>query len=185
MILNFIKQRECLNGKPNIMAYKDSANIWTIGYGQNLFYTSDLIRIKNNSSYKYAEKITDLPKEYQVWDLEKCELEFNKHVLDKINILKKYNFDKVLTEFQFGALLDFTFQFGERTEFLNYIKNNYTDDLKIINKFFEWSKVSVNGVLTLSKGILMRRKLELIQLWFISNQAGINLTEAVYKQLIK
>jgi lysozyme len=35
-LLDLIAQHECIGGRPNLTAYKDSVGIWTIGYGHNL-----------------------------------------------------------------------------------------------------------------------------------------------------
>lgn len=183
-ILEFIKQRECLGGKPNLTAYKDSANIWTIGYGQNLFYTSDEIRVSKDKSYRLAKDISSLPKDIQQWDLARCELEFSKHIEEKSKILNKYGFDKLLSEFKYGALLDFVFQFGDRSQFFNYIKDNYKNDELVINKFFEYAKQQVNGKLVFVQGILKRRRLELVELWFKDEKEKISIVDIIYNKCL-
>lgn len=35
-LLDMIARHECIGGKPNLKAYKDSLGIWTIGYGHNV-----------------------------------------------------------------------------------------------------------------------------------------------------
>lgn len=35
-LLDVIAHHECIGGKPNLTAYKDSLGIWTIGYGHNI-----------------------------------------------------------------------------------------------------------------------------------------------------
>ncbi len=184
IITTFIKQRECLSGKPNLMAYKDSANIWTIGYGQNLFYTSDETRIKKDSSYKFANALNDLPKDIQNWTQERCEIEFNKHIDEKCKILNKYGFDKTLSEFKYGTLLDFVFQFGDRPQFFNFIKENYKNDEIVINKFFEYSKQQINGKMVYVQGILKRRKLELTDLWFRDEKEKLPIVEIIYNKCL-
>lgn len=35
-LLDVIARHECIGGRPNLTAYKDSLGIWTIGYGHNI-----------------------------------------------------------------------------------------------------------------------------------------------------
>lgn len=35
-LLDSIAQHECIGGRPNLTAYKDSHGIWTVGYGHNI-----------------------------------------------------------------------------------------------------------------------------------------------------
>lgn len=35
-LLDVIAQHECIGGRPNLVAYKDSLGIWTLGYGHNI-----------------------------------------------------------------------------------------------------------------------------------------------------
>ena len=138
--LDFIKQEEEA-GKPALKAYKDIAGIWTIGYG-----------------HAYVDK--DM-----VITAEEAEAIFEADVAKKSAWIDKL-VTVPLTQGQYDALASFVFNLGEgalrSSRLLKNLNNGHYQHAA--DEFVKWCKYKKNGVLTLSPGLLGRRKRE-VKLW--------------------
>lgn len=138
---DFIKSREGLQLK----AYKDSAGIWTIGYGS--------IHYEDGSAVKRGDVITQ-----QLAD---------KLLEDEI-VLKSLKVDAAvrpakLTQNQFNALVSFAYNVGSgallSSTLLKKVKANKSDPT-IKDSFLVWNKAHVDGKLVAVAGLTNRRKAE-------------------------
>jgi lysozyme len=144
--INFIKGFEQLRLWP----YQDIAGNWTIGYGH-------LIR-----SNEHFVVITQA----QANHLLSIDLAFAVHTVNSMVIAP-------LTQDQFDALCSFVFNVGARSfEYSTLLsKLNHGDYAGAAAQFRQWDKVTVEGVLMPSTGLLRRRQAE-EQLFLSQKQAA-------------
>lgn len=129
-----------------LTSYKDSAGIWTIGYGSIVDYLGFPI------------------KEGDTWNQETADDELMLECGDIVDFLSKL-ITVYLTQNQFDALVILTYNIGKAgfksSTLLSFINNRkvITEDL-----FTRWDKIHVDGKLVELPGLLNRRKKE-FQLW--------------------
>ena len=148
-----IKQREGLGGKPSLNAYQDSAAVWTYAWG--------IIKRPDGSPVRQGDICTAV--QAQLWFLNA--LTAREKVVNAVVSVP-------LTQPQFDALISFVYNEG---------KGNFESStlLKLLNQgryrdaaaqFPVWNKVRIDGVLTLSPGLVARRAAEMAQ--FLSGTAS-------------
>jgi len=126
-------------------AYLDTANVPTIGYGNT--------RHLDGTRVVLGEKISKIDAEFLLMEY------LNERVFFQVEVLQKtYGFcDKV-----FIALSSFAYNLGSiltKKSVMNAIKSN---DLNMLEEaFLKYVKVKKDGVLTVSKGLVNRRKKEI------------------------
>ena len=121
-----------------LKAYLDSAGIWTIGVG----HIRDVER---------GDRITMSTAEY--W-LSRDLVRFEKCVNGQVRVR--------ITQNQYDALVCFAFNLGctalRKSTLLKRL--NAHKYLEAADQFLRWNKVRIRGVLTVSRGITNRRKIE-------------------------
>ena len=140
--INFIKAREGFR----LTAYKDSAGIWTIGYGSIQFRDGS----KPTAGMTITQAVAD--------DLLAWEVGLKGDAVDQCIKTK-------VTQNQFDACVSLAYNIG-----INAFKGSTV--LRLMNQnpnvpaisdaFLMWDKARVNGVLTVVPGLETRRKAEVI-----------------------
>lgn len=134
--MDLLKQFEGLE----LTAYKDIADVWTIGYGHT---GTDAAKQGNTVTGQEAE------------DLLKRDLDrFERSVYRLVNVkLRKNQFDAlVVLAYNIGAAA-----FADSTVLKRL---NRGDDYGAANAFLMWNKARVNGQLKVVRGLVRRRKAE-------------------------
>lgn len=138
---DFIKVREGLK----IKAYKDSAGIWTIGYGT--------IHYEDGTPVKRGDVIT----EARAYKLLEGQILLKSY---KVNAAIK---NTKLTQNQFNALVSFAYNVGTgaltSSTLLKKVLAN-KNDTTIRASFLVWNKAHVDGKLVAIAGLTNRRKAE-------------------------
>jgi N-acetylmuramoyl-L-alanine amidase len=136
--IDFIKQREGLR----LEAYKDSAGVWTIGYGSILY--------EDASPVRPGDQITR----------DRAEFLLTEEVNRKSEAVSKAISSVKLNQNQFDALVSFAYNVGVGG-FLKstLLKRVLTDpqDPTIRDAFLMWDKIHVDGELHSSNGLKKRR----------------------------
>jgi len=162
--IDFIKKQEsCV-----LHAYKDSAGIWTIGYGSILFMNGDAIKKGDAINQQLANKM--------------LQFEIDKKVTGINSLLKGVD----LNQNQYDAVCSFTYNCGfealQISSLLKTIKNNPNDNsiisinavsdvsvknwmkknnLQTIKKiemnFLVWNKITIDGKHIFDEGLFERR----------------------------
>ena len=144
--LNFIKNKEGLR----LTAYKDSAGIWTIGYGAIIY--------EDHTPVKKGEKITN----------QRANQLIEKEISSKSAKVNAALGNTSINQNQFNALVSFAYNAGTAallsSTLLKRVKANPADP-KIRDAFMMWNKAHVNGKLVAVKG-LTRRRAEEADLYF-------------------
>lgn len=139
--IDFIKSRE---GFKNL-AYKDSAGIWTIGYGSIVYETGRKVMKGDNITIERAEAL------------------LRKDVEMRAARIEPMLRGVVLTQNQFNALLSFAYNVGigalEDSTLLKRVKAN-PNDPTIKDAFMMWNKVHKDGKMVAVEGLTNRRKAE-------------------------
>lgn len=144
--INLLKSFESLRLK----AYKDSAGIWTIGWGTILHPDGNPVRYGDIISPEEAER--DLMYEYE-------------GIADKLNILIKVP----LIQYQFDSLVCFCYNVGVPGFKTSTLLKAINDKEEVKEDYFaRWDKAHIDGKLVEIPGLLSRRRKE-FQL-FIGNQ---------------
>lgn len=129
----------------DLIAYQDSAGIWTIGFGS--IYNYD-----KNRPVKKGDVITK----------EKAILWLKREIKDKTGQIK--SLIKVpLTQNQFDAITSFVYNVGVeafRNSTMLKLLNKNADKLTVADQFLRWNKARINGKLVVVRGLTNRRKLE-------------------------
>lgn len=128
-----------------LKAYRDSAGIWTIGYGAIVYHDGSKVKKGDTITMEMAEELLD-------WQVDLKEVGLNK-------VLGSYK----VTQNQFDALMSFTYNLGvgalETSTLLKKVrKNPYDPTIEL--EFMKWVKARVKGKLTIIPGLLKRRKKE-------------------------
>jgi GH24 family phage-related lysozyme (muramidase) len=147
-----IKGREGIGSAPVLTAYQDGGGVWTIGFGT--------VHYPNGQPVKQGDTCTAV--QAQTWFL------MSLSTAEKaVNTLVKVP----LTQPQFDALVSFVYNEGEGNfesstllQLLN--QGRYRDAAA---EFPVWNKIRINGVLTVSAGLVNRRAAEMAQ--FLSGTA--------------
>ncbi|CAN5279628.1 hypothetical protein BH09BAC2_BH09BAC2_02500 [soil metagenome] len=138
---DFIKKHEGLK----LTAYKDSAGIWTIGYGCVL--TDQKIPVKQGDSIS--------PQVAEVW--------LKKEVNEKSVGVSKIIDGTKLNQHQYNALVSFAYNVGtdalRKSTLLQRVHDNPSNPT-IRDAFMMWDKVHHNGQLVVVPGLAQRRKEE-------------------------
>jgi N-acetylmuramoyl-L-alanine amidase len=136
--IDFIKQREGLR----LESYKDSAGIWTIGYGSILYEDASPVRA--------GDHITN----------DQAELLLKEEVNRKSEAVRKAVSRVKLGQNQFDALVSFAYNVGIggflRSSVLRRVLDDPTDP-SIREAFLMWDKIHVDGELRTSEGLRKRR----------------------------
>lgn len=132
---DLIKQFEGLR----LIAYKDEAGIWTVGYG----HTGDTV----HEGLEFTQDQADAFLDYDLIAAEKAVFSY---------------VTSPLTDNQFAALVSFTFNLGAGSLKSSTLlkKLNNSDYSGAANEFLKWDKIHKNGELVEDPGILNRRKVE-------------------------
>jgi len=121
-----------------LKAYQDQAGVWTIGVG--------------HTRYAKEGMIIDTVKADQLLSLDLLESERAVNVHAKVP----------LTQSQFDALVSFVFNLGtgslKKSTLLK--KVNEKDYKGAAGEFMKWTKIRINGKLTESRGLTIRRNKE-------------------------
>jgi lysozyme len=140
--LEILKEREALR----LTAYKDSAGVWTIGYGAT-YYESGA-RVKQGDVITAARALQLLSFHVGV-------------AASEVNSLISVN----LNAGQFDALTSFAYNVGgsnfAKSTLRTLVNTNPNDFERIKAAFMSWVYVTVNGVKVRSKGLENRRKEEI------------------------
>lgn len=143
--LEFIKGWEKFYPK----AYKDQAGIWTIGYGTIRYH--DGRKVKEGDKIILAAAIMEL-------DLE-CS-----GICKKMNIFLK----QPLHQWQFDAFVSLAYNIGMPGFHTSTLLRKFNQDKPIIADYFlRWHKITKDGKLVASRGLLRRRRTE----WNLFNKA--------------
>ena len=138
---DFIKSKEGFK----TTAYKDSAGIWTIGYGT--------IKYQDNTPVKGGDVIT----------AEKAEALIEWEVNMKAKTVSAATANVHLTQNQYNALVSFAYNAGEgalmSSTLLRLVKANPSDP-NIRASFMVWDKAHVDGKLVEVAGLKNRRNSE-------------------------
>jgi len=143
---NFIKNKEGLQ----LTAYKDSAGIWTIGYGAIIY--------GDHTPVKKEDKITN----------QKADQLIETEISSKSAKVNAALGNTPINQNQFNALVSFAYNAGTAallsSTLLKRVKANPADP-KIRDAFMMWNKAHVNAKLVAVKG-LTRRRAEEAELYF-------------------
>jgi lysozyme len=139
--VDFIKKEELLELK----AYKDSAGVWTIGYGTIEYPDGKPVKDGHIVTMQRAE---DLLK----WQMDK-----------KAIGVEGLLMNTVVNQNQFDALVSFTYNCGyaalRDSTLLKKVRNN-PNDPTIRDEFLRWNKITKNGQKVPLEGLTKRRKRE-------------------------
>jgi lysozyme len=139
--IDFIKKEESLV----LHAYKDSAGIWTIGYG--------CIQYPDGKPVKEGHVVTPQRAE----DLLKWEVE------KKASGVEKCLMNTVVNQNQFDALVSFAYNVGygalSMSTLIKKVRNN-PNDPSIRDEFVKWNKITVGRVKKELLGLTKRRTRE-------------------------
>lgn len=126
-----------------LQAYKDSAGIWTIGYGTIVY--------PDGAPVKQGDSIT----------VERAEFLLKWQVLIKSGSVD--SLVKNVNQNQFDALVSFAYNVGtgalKKSSLLKKVLAN-PNDPTIENSFLQWNKARVKGELTILSGLTKRRQAE-------------------------
>jgi lysozyme len=138
---DFIKNKEGLS----LRGYKDSAGVWTIGYGTIMYQNHIPVAPGDVITIEQAESLL-------TWEVTAKGIAVN-------NALGDTN----LNQNQFNALVSFTYNLGVgallSSTLLRRIKEN-PDDPSIRDAFIMWDKAHVDGQLVEVSGLKKRREEE-------------------------
>lgn len=127
-----------------LVAYLDSAGIWTIGYGTIVYPSGIKVKKGDKCTIKQAE-------EYFTHDLERFE--------DAVDDLVKSN----INQNQYDSLVSLAYNIGigafSNSTLLKKVNKN-PNDKSIASEFLKWDKVTVNGVKKSISGLTYRRQKE-------------------------
>lgn len=132
-----------VNKDGNFIPYKDSAGVWTIGWGTTIY----------PNGKRVTEKDAPITKE----QADEYLMDYSKEILATIN----RNLKKEITENKMAALISFGYNLGPGnvnkviTRYLN--KGDYDGAIEYMKEF---NKVKVNGKYEVSKGLVNRRNKE-------------------------
>lgn len=126
-----------------LKAYKDSASVWTIGYGTTYY--------PDGASVKEHDSIT----------IDRADFLLRWQVLTKSGEVDQLV--KNVNQNQFDALVSFAYNVGtgalKKSTLLKKVLAN-PNDPTIENSFLQWNKARVKGVLTPLLGLTKRRQAE-------------------------
>lgn len=136
--LDFIISWEKFRSK----AYLDQAKIWTIGFG--------IIRYTNGKKVKKGD-IMSLPIA-NIYLQAECD-----GIAEKLNAFLNKN----LAQHKFDALVSIAYNIGTQgLKTSTLLREINKDNIIIENHFTRWNKVTIDGKLVVSKGLIRRRKSE-------------------------
>lgn len=137
----FIKNREGLRLK----AYRDSAGIWTIGYGSIIYEDQTPVKKGDIITQQTADKLIE------------------KEISSKSAKVNAALGNVPVNQNQFNALVSFAYNVGTgallSSTLLKRVRANPADP-KIRSAFMMWNKAHVNGKLVAIKGLTKRRAAE-------------------------
>jgi len=137
----FIKNREGLRLK----AYRDSAGIWTIGYGSIIYDDQRPVKKGDVITQQRADQLIE------------------KEISSKSAKVNAALGNTRVNQNQFNALLSFAYNVGVgallSSTLLKRVRENPADP-KIRNAFMMWNKAHVNGRLVAVRGLTKRRAAE-------------------------
>ena len=139
--INFIKNEEsCV-----LHSYKDSAGVWTIGWGSTMYKTGKRVGPGETITQQDADDLLR-------WE-----------VGNKQASVSAFVSNLKLNQNQYDALVSFAYNVGigalQGSTLLKVIKKNPADPY--IRDFFAmWNKITVGGKKVVSKGLTLRRKRE-------------------------
>lgn len=138
---DFIKSREGLK----LIAYQDSAGIWTIGYGTILY--------EDNTPVKKGDVITQ----------QRADQLIEREISAKSAKVNAAIGTGAINQNQFDALVSFAYNVGTgallSSTLLKRVRTNPADPT-IRDAFMLWNKAHVNGKLVAVQGLTNRRKSE-------------------------
>jgi lysozyme len=118
-------------------AYKCSAGVWTIGYGNTFYENGDKVQPNDVITLQRAEELFNL-------------------LLPKYERIVNIKLKKKVTQNQFDALVSHTYNTGGSSTLFRLINENSKNEF--IKKWFLTKYVTANGIVL--KGLQNRRKAE-------------------------